>query len=165
VTPIAADPAAAPRLSLTRHDVRFLLEMQVNFHPAPIYATPLGTRMVFAVKDGWFHGPGLKGTVLPGSADWMTVGSDGIGRIDVRATLLTDDGDHIYMSNTGRVVLGEHSARLFSGERVTSDEAYIRTSPLFETGSARHADLNSVSTIGLCDISLSDIYYRVFAVA
>lgn len=164
MTTTEASAATDPRLSPTEHPVRFLFEMHVDFHPTPIHTTPLGTRMLFAVKEGCFQGPGIKGTVLPGSADWMTVGSDGVGRIDVRATLLTDDGDHIHMTNTGRVVLGEHRDRLFAGGRVTSDEAYIRTSPLFETGSDKHAELNTVSTIGLCDISLNDIYYRVFAV-
>jgi hypothetical protein len=160
-TPTSADP----RLALTEHAVRFLFEMHIDFHPPPIHVTPMGTRILFAVREGRFEGPGLKGTVLPGSADWVTVGSDGTARVDVRATLLTDDGEHIHMTNTGRVVLGEHRDRWLTGERVTSDEAYIRTSPLFETGSEKHAELNTVATIGLCDISLNDIYYRVFAVA
>jgi hypothetical protein len=160
-----AQPGPDSRLGLVAHPVRFLFEMHLDFHQAPIHATPFGARMVFAVKEGSFRGPGLRGTVLPGSADWMTVGSDGVGRVDVRATLLTEDGDHIHMTNTGRVVLGEHRDRLFAGQRVTSDEAYIRTNPLFETGSVKHAGLNDVSTIGLCDISLRDIYYRVFAIA
>ncbi len=162
---LTAEPSTDPRLALDAQPVRFLFEMHIDFHPVPVHSTPLGTRMPFAVREGRFHGPGIGGTVLPGSADWMTVGRDGVGRVDVRATLLTDDGDHIHMTNTGRVVLGEHRDRLFSGGRVTSDEAYIRTSPLFETGSTEHAHLNTVSTIGLCDISLNDIYYRVFAVS
>jgi hypothetical protein len=165
MTSTTAGPAADRRLALETHPVRFLFDMHIDFHPAPVHATPFGTRIVFAVKEGRFQGPGLSGTVLPGSADWMTVGSDGVGRVDVRATLRTDDGDHIHMTNTGRIVLGEHRDRLFAGARVTSDEAYIRTSPLFETGSTRHAGLNTVTTVGLCDISLNDIYYRIFAIA
>jgi hypothetical protein len=162
---LTAEQSTDPRLAQITQPVRFLFEMHIDFHPVPVHPTPLGTRMLFAVRQGWFRGPGIGGTILPGSADWMTVGSDGVGHVDVRATLRTDDGEHIHMTNTGRIVLGEHRDRLFSGERVTSDEAYIRTSPLFETGSTEHAHLNTVSTIGLCDISLNDIYYRVFAVS
>lgn len=142
---------------------QFLLMIDIVFEPVPTYSTPLGTRMLFAARAGSFEGPRMRGTVLPGSADWMTIGDDGVGRVDVRATLRTDEGDHIHMTNTGRVVLGEHRSRMFAGEQVTADEAYIRTHPLFETAAPQHARLNQLSTVGFCDISLHAIRYRIYA--
>ena len=144
--------------------VDHLFDMHIEFESVPSFATPRGTRMLFAARSGRFTGPGIAGTVLPGSADWLTVGDDLIGRIDVRAVLRTADGEHIHMTNTGRVVLGEHAGRLFAGGRITAAEAYIRTHPLFDTSAPRYAHLNGITTVAFCDISLTDIHYRVHAV-
>jgi hypothetical protein len=69
------------------------------------------------------------------------------------------------LSVTGRAVLGEHTARFLAGERVTADEAYLRTHPLFETASPAHAHLNGLATVAWCDIALTGIRYRVYAVS
>jgi hypothetical protein len=151
-------------LAPDRIEVHHLLDMHVEFEPVPTIATPRGTRMVFAARTGRFAGPGIAGTVLPGSADWLTVGDDAIGRVDVRAALRTEDGEHIAMTVTGRVVLGEHATRLFAGEQVTAEQAYIRTHPLFDTSAPRYAHLNGLATVAFCDIALTDIHYRVYRI-
>ena len=145
--------------------LRHLLDMDITFEAVPRFATPRGQRMLLAARSGRFEGPGLAGDVLPGSADWLSVGDDGVGRIDVRAVLRTDQGDHIGLSVTGRAVLGEHTARFLAGERVTADEAYLRTHPLFETASPAHAHLNGLATVAWCDIALTGIRYRIYAVS
>jgi hypothetical protein len=48
---------------------------------------------------------------------------------------------------------------------VTADEAYLRTHPLFETASPAHAHLNGLATVAWCDIALTGIRYRVYAVS
>ncbi len=35
------------------------------------------------------------------AADWMLVGTDGFGRVDVRATVQTVDGAHVYVQYAG----------------------------------------------------------------
>jgi hypothetical protein len=91
------------------------------------------------------------------------LGNDLIARIDVRAVLRTDDGAAIYMTNTGRARLGEHAGRFFAGELVTAEEAYIRTAPLFDTTAERYARLSSLVTIAYCDLSPTEIRYRIYA--
>jgi hypothetical protein len=144
--------------------VRHLFDLRIEFGPVPVVPTPRGTRMLFAARSGRFDGPGIGGTVLPGSADWLVVGDDGIGRMDVRAVLLTDDGEHVHMTSTGRVVLGEHTARFLAGERVTSEQGRARAHPLFETSAPGLAHLNGTTTVAFCDVALSAIHYRVHAV-
>lgn len=157
----ASAPAAAARTAIP---VRHLMDLEILFEPVPVFATPTGTRMVLAVRSGRFSGPGIEGDVLPGSADWLVVGTDRIGRIDVRAVLRTSDGAHLHMTNTGRVSLGDSAARFLAGEVVTAEEAYIRTSPLFDTDAPAHRHLNGVVTVAYCDIALTGISYHVYAV-
>ena len=44
------------------------------------------------LTGGIIEGPKLQGEVLPGGGDWLLVGSDGTGRVDVRATIRTWSG-------------------------------------------------------------------------
>jgi hypothetical protein len=140
---------------------RFLCTVQIDFHPAPTVHTATGTRMVYAARRGTFTGPGLSAELVPGSADWLVVGTDLIARVDVRAALVTDDGATIYMTSTGRVHLREHATRFFAGELVTAEEAYIRTAPLFETTAERYAHLSGVVCVAYCDLSPTEIRYRI----
>ena len=43
----------------------------------------------------------LRGTVMPGGADWQIVRADGLAELDTRYTLRTDAGDIIYIQNAG----------------------------------------------------------------
>ena len=142
---------------------RFLCGIDINFHPAPTIRTAVGVRMVYAAKDGVLTGPDISAKVVPGSADWLVIGSDLVARVDVRAAFITDDDASIFMTNTGRVRLSGHSARFFGGGLVTAEEAYIRTAPLFETTDERYAYLSSLVTVAYCDLSPSTIRYRVYA--
>lgn len=142
---------------------RSLMQINISFKPVPTYETALGTRMNFVVEEGRAVGDGLSAEVLPGSADWLIIGKDLVAQVDVRATLLTDDGAHIYMTNSGRVSLGEQADRFFAGEVVTSEDAYIRTAPLFETAHPTYAHLGRTVSVAYCDISLTSITYRIYA--
>lgn len=67
--------------------------------PLNVGTGPFGTRMVFEVTGGTVEGDRLNGTILGGGADWMLVGPDGYGRLDVRAQLAAKDGAIVYMSS------------------------------------------------------------------
>ena len=58
----------------------------------PVGAGPYGTRLFFEVIEGEFAGKRLNGKILSGGGDWLLVGADGFGRLDVRAQFVTDDG-------------------------------------------------------------------------
>jgi len=69
-----------------------LMTLHVVSKPIEIGTGPQGTRTIFNVTGGTFEGSRLRGTVLPNGGDWLLVDSEGVGRLDVRLTLATDDG-------------------------------------------------------------------------
>lgn len=160
---------AAPELSATLAEregveLRHLCDMSIDLDVQPL-PSPAGNRMHFALVRGVCHGERLNGTFRSNGGDWLTFGSDRIGRVDVRATLETDDCELVYMTNTGRIVLSEEAlGRLGTGERIAWDEMYARSSPLFETGSEKYAWLNGVATVAINEIALDHVDYRIFEV-
>jgi hypothetical protein len=59
---------------------------------------PFGTRAFFAVTDGRVKGDRISGTLVGGRGDWLLIGSDGWGHVDVRARIQTVDGASLYLS-------------------------------------------------------------------
>lgn len=142
-----------------------LLDMRITFESAQVFATPVGTRMTYVIKEGRCVGPRIAADVLPGGGDWVLLGTDGVARLDVRATLRTDDGAVIHLTNTGRVQMDKAAAdRFAAGELIRHDEMTARSSPLFETDDERYRWLNAVHTVAINQISLCEVHYRVFAV-
>ena len=88
-----------------------------------------------------------------------------MARLDVRATLRTDDGALVAVTSTGRAVLDDVGlARLLGGEMLGADDMYARSSPLFETGDERYAWLNGVHTVAVNQFSLREVHYDVSVV-
>ena len=52
--------------------------------PMPVGDGPFGNRMFFEVTGGEVKGDRIRGTFVGGGGDWILVGPDGIGRLDVR---------------------------------------------------------------------------------
>lgn len=149
----------------TELSVEHLCDVRIEFEHHQIFPTPVGLRVTYVVRSGRFEGPDLSGEILPGGGDWVVVGSDRVARLDVRATMRTDDGALIHVTNTGRARLDdEAAARLYDGELIRSDEMYARSSPLFETGDERYAWLNPLHTVAVNQFSLSEVHYRIYAV-
>ena len=93
-----------------------------------------GTRRIVPVTGGTFEGPGIKGKVLSGGADFQIIHADGFTEIDATYVLETDKGEKIYVRNTGmRHGPPEVIAKLNAGERVDQSQIYFRTSPSFDT--------------------------------
>jgi hypothetical protein len=115
--------------------------------PQVIGKTAFGTRQIFEVTGGTFEGPGLSGKILTCGGDWLLTDDAGIGRLDVRATFLTDDGAHIYMQYYG-TEYGDH---------------FFVTQPRFETGDERYAWLNQTVAVAEGRIRPSAVEYQVYA--
>ncbi|MEU8226645.1 DUF3237 domain-containing protein [Kribbella sp. NPDC048915] len=147
------------------HQLEDLCSLDIFFGDVPSVPTPTGTRMLFAVQRGIVEGPKLSGAIVPGSIDWVTVGDDAIARVEVKAVIRTHDDALIQLTTTGRAQLGPQLGRFLAGELVTADEAYIRTSPLFETKDPRYTWLNHLVTVARCDLSTSRIRYRISALS
>jgi hypothetical protein len=128
-------------------------------------ATPRGTRGIGYIKGGTFAGPQLRGAVLPGGGDWLLIRADGVREPDVRLTLRTDDGDLLYMSYRGIFhIAPEVLQRARRGEVVDPSEYYLRTTPVFETGSEKYGWLNRIVAVGIGKPTPPGISYTVYAI-
>lgn len=108
---------------------------------------PQGGRAVVEASTGTFEGPQLRGTVVPPGGDWVTLQPDGSLRLDVRLTLLTDDGAHILLSYRGIGTEG--------GKKIVS-------APTFETADERYTWLNAVQGIGIGGTGEGSVTYEVY---
>jgi hypothetical protein len=133
--------------------------------PIDIGAVPSGNRRIFDVTGGSFEGPRLKGRLLPSGGDWLLIGTDGIGRLDVRGTFETEDGAHVYAQYFGVLVLNEAvMGTLTQGRETQYGDTYFMTQPRFETGHPDYTWLNSVVAIAEGRVLPNAVEYRVFQV-
>ena len=146
------------------------LEYLMTYHadlkpPVEIGAVPSGNRRIFDVTGGQFEGPKLKGRILPSGGDWLLMGPDGVGRLDVRTTLETMDGAQIYLHYHGVLVINEKIFQaLDSGGESQYGDTYFMTQPRFETGDDRYAWLNTIVAVGEGRVLPNAVEYRVYQV-
>jgi hypothetical protein len=137
--------------------------------PLPIGSGPYGMRMFVEVTGGSFEGQRLRGTILTGGGDWLLVGPDGWGRLDVRAQMVTDDGAAIYVSyDVGVVQMNAKVQQALADPTAGTDygDHYFRTSPRFETGDPRYAWLTQAVFVAEGHIAPGRaVEYRVYRVA
>lgn len=122
----------------------------ITSQQAILQGAPQGTRVLVTVTGGTFEGPKLKGTVLAGGGDWLTIRADGSFKLDVRITLQTDDGANILMTYQG---IGTREDGV----------AKIRTAPLFETGAENYTWLNNIQAVAHGTPGQGDVTYTVYA--
>ena len=101
--------------------------------------TQHGNRRIIPITGGSFEGPQIKGTVVPGGADWQIIRSDGVAELEARYTLRSNDNVLIYVLNRGyRHGPPGVMQRLAKGEPVDPKEYYFRGTPVFETSSENY---------------------------
>ena len=143
--------------------VEHLFDLSIDLELGQVIPTPLGTRLTFVVKGGRFEGPRLRGEMLPGGGDWVSLGADGTSRMDVRASLRTDDGVLIHYESHGVLRYPpDGRKRLAKGERLSFDESYVRPTPRFETSDERYAWLCGIVTVGYGEYGPGRIDHRMF---
>lgn len=124
------------------------LEYELTYHaalkePVAVGEGPYGNRVVVEVIGGRCEGKRVNGKVLTGGADWLLIGPDGWGRLDVRAQMLTDDGAAIYVSYHGVLEMNAKvQAALAAVDGTDYPDQYFRTAPRLETGDPRYAWVN-----------------------
>ncbi len=127
-------------------------EFTFNARLAPAVAVgegPFGNRRIREVTGGEVSGERINGTVGSGGADWVLVGPDGWGRLDVRLQILTDDGAAIYVQYLGVIEYNDAAHAANAGERSSEySEHYFRTAPRLETGDERYAWVNRTLFVG-----------------
>jgi hypothetical protein len=133
--------------------------------PVDVGAGPYGVRRIFDVTGGSFEGPRLRGKLLPSGGDWILIGPDGYGRLDVRATFETHDGALLYLTYYGVIEMNEKvMAALGKGVPADYGDSYFMTAPRFETGDERYAWLNRVVTVAEGRVIPGAVEYRVYRV-
>jgi len=157
-TAVAQGPAP-PRLTLA-----FELRATVG-PPMEVGDVARGRRRIVAITGGTFEGPGLRGKVLPGGADWQIIRPDGFSELDTRYTLETDKGQIIYVQNAGiRHAAPDVIKRLLAGEAVDPSLVYFRTVPTFETSSPELQWLTRAIFVGTGERYPNDVRIRFWRV-
>ncbi|MBA2882478.1 hypothetical protein HNR65_002830 [Desulfosalsimonas propionicica] len=115
--------------------------------------TPEGLKVHVYVTGGEVFGPNIQGEILPVGGDWLTIRPDGVGLLNVRATMNTEDGALIYTFYTGMTDFGENPyEKLLKGE-VSQEESHVRCRPVLLTAHPDYTWLNRIFCLGIGRIS------------
>ena len=118
--------------------------------PFDLGKTPAGRRMLFEVLDGSASGDRLSGRQVSRlNGDWLTIGPDGTGTLDVRLLMETDDGALVLIQYLGRVDTTQPGAPTYS-------------TPRFETGDDRYRWLNKIQAVGKGTLDGATLTYDVY---
>ena len=115
-----------PETDLSSPWMEFVMDIKVTVDGAyGVGDTSHGNRFIIPITGGTFAGPNLKGTVIPGGADYQLIDTVK-GRTELEAiySIRTDDGVNIHVRNTGILYSGKN-------ER-DEDTYYFTTTPKFE---------------------------------
>ena len=125
-------------------ELSLLLEIRATLDaPIVVGEVPEGTRRVVPVLGGTFAGPRMRGTLLPGGADWQYLRADGVMMVEAQYLLRTDDGVIIQVNNRGmRHGPADVIRRLGAGESVDPAEYYFRAAPRLSAPAGRYDWLN-----------------------
>ena len=121
--------------------------------PEVIGPTPEGLRLNVYIDGGEVVGSRINGKVLPVGADWLLIRSDGVGVLDIRATLQTDDGALVYVAYQGLADAGEDGYQKF----ITGDLPHripIRGAPRFHTAHPDYLWLNRIQCLNVGEADL-----------
>jgi hypothetical protein len=124
--------------------LEFVFEARVEIAPpVDMGETPRGRQRVVPIRGGIVEGPGLRGEILAGGADWQIIRTDGASELEARYVIRTDDGAQIAVINRGlRHAAPDINARLIAGEKVDPAQVYFRATPSFASASPAHDWLN-----------------------
>ncbi|HTB66176.1 MAG TPA: DUF3237 domain-containing protein [Steroidobacteraceae bacterium] len=131
-------------------ELDLLLEVRATLEaPIVVGDVPEGARRVVPISGGTFAGARLRGTLLPGGADWQYLRPDGVMIVEAQYLLRTDDGVIIQVNNRGmRHGPAEVMRRLGAGESVDPAQYYFRATPRLSAPAGRYEWLNR--SIFLC---------------
>ncbi len=116
----------------------------------PTTDSPLGERLCWQVTTATLRGPRIDATLAMPGTDWIRLGPDGIRRQDLRAQLVTTDGELILFSYDLALIRSSQwfLAALASAEATTFEDQYMRIAPRFEVGAGRYAWLGESLFVG-----------------
>jgi hypothetical protein len=105
--------------------LEFALQLKVTLGQAfSIENTQHGRRTVIPITGGTFEGPGIKGTIINGGADYQLANAQGRTELEAIYCIKTDDGVYIHVRNRGIIAGGQDA----NGKPTF----YFRAAPQFE---------------------------------
>ncbi len=111
-----------------------------------------GSELGFVLIDeGVIEGPRLNGKVVPHSGgDWAKIRPSGVVVHQAHYILQADDGEHIYMRNSGYHAYPgkEWIGRLGEAPEDLRAADYFRLTPVFETAAPQHEWLTRTIIVG-----------------
>ncbi len=126
---------------------------------------PFGTRVVFTVTGGWAKGERINGKAIGAGGDWMLMGSDGFGRLDVRGQIQTNDGAVLYVSYAGLLEMNQSVQTATSaGSETGYNDQYFRTMPRIESGDDRYTWVNKTLFVARGRIVTGGVEYEVYRI-
>lgn len=142
----------------------FLMNLAVEVGDVvSIGAAPLGERRVVGILGGTFEGPGMRGEVLPGGADWQIARRDGVLDLDARYALREQAGGIIRVVSQGyRHGSSDVLAALARGEEVDPATYFFRTIMRFETGAPYLESLNKTIAVATAERKARRVLLSVF---
>ena len=145
-------------------DFEFLFTIDVDVDAMiSLGPAPLGERRVVNLLGGRFDGPAMRGTVLPGGADWQINRSDGVLELDARYALRDERGGIVSVVSQGyRHGSTEALAALARGEDVEASTYFFRTVMRFETGATELAWLNRTIAIATAERKARQVCLRAY---
>jgi hypothetical protein len=150
-----------------RSDFLFELNM-VTSSPQVVGPVFKGTRLIIPYKGGLVKGEKINGKILDCSGDWGLLIDSTTFRTDVRATIETDDGAHIFLTSTGYNFTDAKGFTMIStgrGGELSPSDYYFRTNITFEASSPKYAWLNHSVAIGVGRFVAADkVDYRVYVI-
>ena len=162
-TPI---PDAASQPNLLEGRLPFSLEYLCHFtihlgggDPEIIGETPEGIKVNWYISSGEVAGSKLSGKIHHEGGDWMTIRRDGVGLMDVRATLETGDGALIYIHYTGYFELGENGYENFLKKKWPPTPP-TRTTPRMITAHPKYLWVNRLQCIGIGRVVMKEPVYE-----
>src|ERR1700759_2173149 len=147
----------------------FLFDLTLDLNPPQVVGPGLqGTRLIFPFKNGYVKGDKINGKILECGADWGLIPDSTTFKIDVRATMQTDDGALIFITYSGyNHANAKNFAKIIDGKgsELSPEDYYFRTSVYFETSSPKYSWLNHTVGIGVgrfpADLKVA---YRIYAI-
>ena len=131
--------------------------------PTEIGKTPVGTRRIFNAVGGRFEGDRLRGEVRPGGGEWFLEGEGGLGQVDVRLLLQTEDGAPIYLRYSGVMEFNERVGEALGAGRSTEygDNLFL-TQVRFECSDSRYAWLSRAIAVGEGRMHPDRVEYSIY---
>ena len=133
--------------------------------PEVIGPVPEGIRVNAYITGGNVWGPKVQGKVHPVGGDWLTLRTDGVGIVDVRGTLETNDQALIYMHYTGVLDFGEAGYENFLHQELPPTIP-VRVAPRFHTAHPNYQWLNRLLCVGIGELNLGafSVKYDVYGI-